>query len=457
MKFLSLGGGKFIGANSHYLEIDDMGLILDAGLDPHTEGYASLPNFTAIKDKIIDAVFVSHCHHDHIGALPLAIKNFPHARVYMSYVSSFLYTTLLHNAVTVMNILKNEKNIEEYPLYSHDDVDIISFIVQGMKFEKEFKLYGHNNPQHGIDCSWHHAGHTLGAGGLYVSGKQGRVFFTGDVCASNQFLIEGARYPKKLVDVLIAECTMGANEESDHIKRKNEIGQFTNILNETFDKRGSVLIPAFALGKTQEMLWLVDHLKKKKHIPDVDIYVSGLGRAVARIYDLTAEHAFRINDDFYFDDMEFTVIDSRDLLKEGLWVKRPSVIIASSGMMNENTPSYWLAYKMMRESRHTICFVGYTSADSPARIVLESKLNVKMVMPGITEPIDRNCRVERVHFSGHSSRKEIVQMIGEINPAKLVLVHAGSEEALAWTVETVRENQPKIEIVCPDVGVEYDI
>lgn len=456
MKFASLGGGKLIGANSHYLEIDDTGLILDAGLDPHTEGYESLPKFDAIKDKIIDAVFVSHCHHDHIGALPLAIKNFPHARVYMSYVSSFLYTTLLHNAVTVMNNLKHEKNIEEYPLYSHDDVDIISFIVQGMKFEKEFKLYGHNNTQHGIDCSWHHAGHTLGAGGLYIHGRQGRVFFTGDVCASNQFLIEGARYPKKPVDVLIAECTMGANDDSDKVKRKNEINKFTKILNETFDKRGSVLIPAFALGKTQEMLWLVNHLKQRKHIPDVDIYVSGLGRAVARIYDLTIEHACRIDDDFYFDDMEFSVIDSRDLLKEGLWIKRPSVIIASSGMMNENTPSYWLAYKMMREERHTICFVGYTSADSPSRLVLESKRHAKLTMPGL-EPVNRNCRIERVHFSGHSTRSEIVQMIHTINPSKLVLVHAGNETALEWTMERVKEQNSNLEIICPEVGVEYDL
>ncbi|MBL7961212.1 MBL fold metallo-hydrolase [bacterium] len=457
MKFLSIGGGKFIGANSHYLEIDGMGLLLDTGLDPHLDGIGSMPRFDLIQNKIVDAVFVSHCHHDHVGSLPLAIRNFPHARVYMSYVSSFLYTTLLHNAVSVMNILKHEKNISEYPLYTHDDVDIISFIIQGMKLEKEFKLFGHNNPQHGIVCTWHHAGHTLGAGSLYIHAKQGSVFFTGDICASNQFLIQGAHYPKKPVDVLIAECTMGANEETETIKRKNEISKFTIILNETFDKRGSVLIPAFALGKTQEMLWLVNNLKKKKLIPHVDIFVSGLGRAVSRIYDLTIEHACRIDDDFFFDDMEFSVIDSRDLLREGLWVKRPSVIIASSGMMMENTPSYWLAFKMMREARHTICFVGYTSEDSPSRVVLESKRNSKITMPGIQESVDRNCRVERIHFSGHSNRTEIVNMIQTINPSKLVLVHAGSVEALAWTVEKVRDTHPKMEIICPEVGVEYEM
>ncbi|MBL7962004.1 hypothetical protein JNL27_17360, partial [bacterium] len=259
------------------------------------------------------------------------------------------------------------------------------------------------------------------------------------------------------VDVLIAECTMGANEETETIKRKNETSKFTKILNETFDKRGSVLIPAFALGKTQEMLWLVNNLKKKKLIPDVDIFVSGLGRAVSRIYDLTIEHACRIDDDFFFDDMEFSVIDSRDLLKEGLWVKRSSVIIASSGMMMENTPSYWLAFKMMREVRHTICFVGYTSEDSPSRVILESKRNSKITMQGIQESVDRNCRVERIHFSGHSNRTEIVNMIRTINPMKLVLVHAGSEEALAWTVEKVCETHPKMDIICPEVGVEYEM
>ncbi len=457
MKFQSIGGGRGIGANSHFIEVDKIGLLLDTGMDPRHYGYSSLPKFDLIQNKIVDAILVSHCHLDHVGALPVAVRNFPHARIFMSYASSFLYSTMLHNAVTVMNILKLEKNIKEYPLYSHDDIDMISFIIQGMKFEKKFRLYGHGNSHTGIDCTWYPAGHTLGAGGLYIEARHGRVFFTGDTSASNQFLIRGAAYPAKPVDILIAESTLGSHEEMEQVKRKNEVQKLTKIINETFNKRGSVLIPAFALGKTQEMIRLIYSLKKKNLIPDADIYVSGLGRAIARIYDVTIEHAHRVDEEFYFDDIEFQVIDSRDILREGNWLKRPSLIIASSGMMLENTPSYWLAYRMMHETRHTICFVGYASPDSPARIVANSLKSEKIWLPGLTEPVLRNCRVEKLQFSGHSNRNEILEMIKAIHPSKLVLVHGGNEESVNWMSEQVGEWNSKIEIIKPEVGQEYDL
>jgi Cft2 family RNA processing exonuclease len=452
IKFQSIGGGKSIGANCHYVEIDNIGLLLDAGINPHDHGFASLPQFEIVRNRIIDAILISHCHLDHAGALPIAVKNFPHARIFMSYVSSFLYSTMLHNAVTVMNILKLEKHIDEYPLYSHDDIDMISFIVQGMKFEKKFKLYGHENSQIGIDCTWYPAGHTLGAAGLSIEGKHGSIFFTGDTSMSNQFLLRGADYPKRPVDILISECTLGSNEEIEHIKRKNEVQKLIKIVNETFNKGGSVLIPAFALGKTQEILWLIDHLKKRKSIPEMDVYISGLGRAIARIYDLTKEYAHRMDEDFNFDDTDYHVIDSQDILSEGNWVKRPSIIIASSGMMLENTPSYWLAYSMMRHARHTICFVGYTSPDSPARTVSDSLKEQSIKLPGLLEGVPRNCRLEKLQFTGHSNRLQILEMIKAINPAKVVLVHGGNEESLTWTTQQIQEWDNHIEIIAPEIG-----
>lgn len=457
MKFQSIGGGKHIGANCHFLQLDRIGMLLDAGMHPVRYGHESLPSFDFVRDHLIDAILVTHCHLDHIGALPMAIKNFPHSRIFMTYASSFLYSTLLHNTVTVMRLLKEEKDILEYPLYSHEDVDLVSYIVQGMKFEKSFKIYGHDNSQVGIEGKWYPAGHTLGAGGLYLHAREGRVFYTGDTSASNQFLIRGAVNPKDPVDILISECTLGANEEAESIKRKQEVQTLIKILNETFNKKGTVLIPAFALGKTQEMLWLVNNLKQRKLIPDVDIYVSGMGRAIARIYDLTIEYSHRVDDQYFFDDVEFSVIDQQDTLSHGLWLKRPSVIIASSGMMHENTPSYWLAYKMMREPQHTICFVGYTSPDSAAHVVAHSKKHESIVLPGLSESVPRHCRIERVHFSGHSTRQEVLKTIQNINPKKLILVHGGNDAALEWMNKQVTDWNNKIEVMTPEIGQTIEL
>lgn len=455
MIFQSLGGAKLIGANSHFLNIDDIGILLDTGLDPRVDGQGSLPGHDSLIGRMIDALFVSHCHLDHLGALPPTIKRFPHARVFMSYVSSFLYTTMLHNTVNVMEHLRLEKSIDEYPLYSHEDVDLISFIVQGMKFFKAFRVFGHHNPDRGIECAWYPAGHTLGAGGLYINAKEGRVFYTGDTCARDQFLIKGADYPDDPVDILITENTLGHEKQS--FKRRSEVQRLTRILNETFESKGSVLIPAFALGKTQEMLWLINDLKKKKTIPDVSVFVSGLGRAVARIYDLTVEHANRLHENFFFDETEFTVLDSRDLMREGPWLKRPSVILASSGMMLENTPSYFLACRMMREARHTICFAGYVSPDSPANVVKHSVQGGETILPGLDDRLHRQCRIEQVHFTGHSTRHDILGMIKQLFPKKIVLVHNGSEEAAWWMKSQISEWDPAIEVIVPEIGVSYDL
>lgn len=455
MKFLSIGGGKAIGANCHFLEIDRTGIILDAGIDPHHEGQQSLPSLDLIRDRLVDALFVSHGHHDHLGALPVVLKRFPHARVFLTYPSSYLYTTMLHNTVTVMTALRLEKNIPEYPLYTHEDVDMISYIIQGMKFHKDFRVFGHDNSQEGLRCRWLPAGHTLGAGGLYIASREGRLFYTGDTSATDQFLIRGAEYPREPVDILIMECTMAGNAEAEHVRRKNEVRKLARIIEETADRRGCVLIPAFALGKTQEMLWLVHQMKQKKQIPSVDLYVSGLGRAVSRIYDLSAEYSHRVDETVFFDDMEFDVMESREADRAGWWFKRPSVIIASSGMMMENTPSYRLARRMLGDERHTICFVGYTSPDAPARRIYDSKPGEELTC--YPEPIRRACRIERLQFSGHSDRQDLLRMVRDLHPKKIVMVHSGSDEALTWMRTAIQEWNPTVEVILPEVGTEYHL
>jgi Cft2 family RNA processing exonuclease len=448
VEFLSIGGGKLIGANSHYLCIDDIHVLLDTGIHPREEGYASLPSFDLLGDRSMDALFISHCHHDHLGALPLSIRNHPHARVFMTYASSYLYAIMLHNTVTVMNLLREEKGIREYPLFTHDDVDVIDYVVQGMKFNRSFPVYGHEQKVHALECRWLPAGHTLGAGGLLLKGREGTVFYTGDTCTRSQFLIRGAKYPDERVDVLLMECTLGGRDET--ARRKSEVDRLARIISDTSDRGGSVLIPAFALGKTQEMLWLVHRLKTRRQIPPVDVYVTGLGRMITRMYDLTVEWGHRVDEDFLFENVEYAVMDTRKLEERGLWLKRPSVIIASSGMMMENTPSYVLARRMIPEERHTICFVGYISPDSPSGVLSESQLGDPVGIYG--EPLTRLCRIEKLAFSGHSSREDLAQLVRNLRPLKVILLHGGSEQALEWMTNKIHQIDYRMDVLSPSVG-----
>src|SRR5579884_4516796 len=112
-------------------------LLMDAGTHPKREGRASMPMLGLIKDEDVDAVAISHCHHDHVGSLPVALRYFPRAHVMMSELSYFLIERVLHNSVNVMTRQRDEAGIREYPLYSHDEVDEIAALFQGLKYNRE--------------------------------------------------------------------------------------------------------------------------------------------------------------------------------------------------------------------------------------------------------------------------------------------------------------------------------
>ncbi len=131
MKIINLNPDTDIGASAWFLDLEGHRLLMDAGMHPKCEGRAGLPLFNAIRDEELDAIAISHCHHDHVGTLPVALRHFPKAHVLMSELSYFLVERVLHNSVNVMTRQRDELGIKEYPLYSHDEVDDIAPLFQG--------------------------------------------------------------------------------------------------------------------------------------------------------------------------------------------------------------------------------------------------------------------------------------------------------------------------------------
>src|SRR6266542_3676678 len=121
MRIINLNPDTDIGASAWFVDLEGHRLLMDAGMHPKREGREGLPSFKFIQNEEVDAIAISHCHHDHVGALPVALRYFPKALTLMTELSYFIVERVLHNSVNVMTRQRDELGIREYPLYTHDE------------------------------------------------------------------------------------------------------------------------------------------------------------------------------------------------------------------------------------------------------------------------------------------------------------------------------------------------
>src|SRR5437660_8711446 len=134
VRIINLNPDTDIGASSWFVDLEGHRLLMDAGIHPKREGREALPMFGVVRDEEVDAIAISHCHHDHVGSLPVAVRHFPQAHVLMTELSYFLVERVLHNSVNVMIRQRDECGISEYPLYTHDEEDEMVNLFQGFKY-----------------------------------------------------------------------------------------------------------------------------------------------------------------------------------------------------------------------------------------------------------------------------------------------------------------------------------
>src|SRR6185369_21880 len=211
----------------------------------------------------LDAIAISHCHHDHVGSLPVALRHFPQAHVLMSELSYFLVERVLHNSVNVMTRQRDELGIQEYPLFSHDEVDEIEPRFQGFKYNREIDWAAFHKTRAGFlspTLEFCDAGHALGSAGVVVRGQKETLFYTGDVCFHDQTILKAARFEDIKADVLVMETTRGSRALPPGFTRQGEIERLTQAIEAALERQGCILIPTFALGRTQEILALLSLL-----------------------------------------------------------------------------------------------------------------------------------------------------------------------------------------------------
>ncbi len=447
--FTNLSGASEIGSNSYLLDLDGSRFVLDAGMHPKKEGNEAKPRIELIGAADPDAIFVTHAHLDHIGTLPLFQDEYPGAEVIMTSGTAEIGAAMLHNSVNVMTAKRLQEGIFEYPFFTHGELDRAARAWMPRPYNEPFRT-GRNGE---VLATLHDAGHILGSCGVQLETSSGvTLFYTGDVQFENQTLIAGADFPREGVDILIMECTHGLTERAADYTRQKELARLARTIREVLDGGGAVLIPVFALGKSQELLCEIGRFKEKGLIPDAPVYFGGLGAKITQVYDKLADDTPRLKPGYRLKEH----VETLGLPQQGkapLTATPGNIYLVSSGMMNEHTLSNNLAAQILTHPADAILFVGYSDPDSPAG-------HLKATQPGeLVRLRDKGgqaypllCRTESFDFSGHATRDALVNYACQLAPSTILLVH-GDPEAQEWMQETLRKRLPDTRIILPPPGI----
>ena len=458
MKFINLTRRTEIGANSYYLEIGRYRLLLDCGMHPKNTGEEALPFFNVIADREIEAIIISHAHQDHIGTLPLAMRRFSDAHVFMTETTAEVGSVLLHNSVNVMTRQREEIGEMSYPLFTHRETDRASERWRWCPLRQRISIAGERAPQHEKDAltfEFFDAGHVLGSTGLILRAEGRTVFYTGDVNFDDQTIMEAAVFPEQKIDVLIIECTRGDHAKPEGWTRAGEEKRLAEALGAAFERDACVLIPVFALGKTQEILAMLHKFRRQRLLPEFPIYIGGLSSKFTDIYDrrthttrrqwpglkLMREVApFILNDE--------TVRDTP--------VRGGRVYVLSSGMMIPKTLSNVFVRRIIGDPQHSIFFVGYANPESPAGLLRDAGQGGDLVLDADKPPQRIRCNIEQFQFSAHATRESLAAYAKKISPKKILLVH-GDPAAVEWMRATLSNTLPGSEVIVPTPGVEIEL
>lgn len=441
-----------IGANSYLLEIDGHNLVLDTGMHPKLEGWEATPLLNVTKNKKIDAIFITHAHLDHIGSLPLFHRAHPEANIFMSEPTSYLADPLLHNSVNIMK--KKISSFKGYPLFTHGEVDVMQKEWLACSLEKSLSLQGEpiiEGKNDKVKFKMFDAGHILGAVGLHFESSKGTFFYTGDVNFQDQDITSAASFPEDNIDTLLIETTRGATAEADPYSRSSELKRLAQHINTVFDRGGTVLIPVFALGKTQETLTALYHMIQAGIIPSCPIYIGGLSWKLSSLYDELASRYPRLLPHLdLLEDIKPRLVNGKTVRQ--LRPQRGQIYLLSSGMMNHHTLSNIVGQRFLAEPRHGIFFIGYTDPQSPAGQLRKAFLEkLPVVLDPVTGPQSINCEIDYFDLTAHAQRDDLLDYILKVNPRHVLLVH-GDQPALDWFQAKIKEARPQMKVTLPRPG-----
>ncbi|MCG8526709.1 MAG: MBL fold metallo-hydrolase [Opitutales bacterium] len=452
MNFTDLNKSGGIGSNSSLIELGNFKFLVDSGLHPKEVGKGAVPQLELLDGVDLDFIVLTHCHLDHLGSLPIVMKRYPDVPVFMSLPSRVLAPRMLRNSVNVMKRQRKEQGIPEYPLFTFSDVDHISARFHPLRFEQpEVITKGADE----LVITLYPSGHVAGAASMLVEHADETVYFTGDLLFDDLQTLPGARIPDMKVDVLVTETTRGLTQRAQDSERDQEWERLFAGVTRTIEQGGTCLLPVFALGRMQEVLAVFADAQKRGKIPRCPIFSAGLGMDIVDYFDQISRETGLIR--FRKKVLKQLRVESPRIPQNPGFDKLPKgIYVVSSGMMVEKTPSYSLASCLLHSDLNSVYFVGYCDPDTPGGKLKACTKGEKFWFDVYDLETELHAEVDSFDLSGHADREEILDLVAEFEPQKVVLTH-GDPEARRWFAEKIAEESLAPNVIDPEPCVKTPV
>lgn len=425
MRLTFLGATNTVTGSKFFLQIGTKKILVDCGLfqglkDLRVRNWAKFP----VDPKQIDSVILTHAHIDHTGYLPLLVKNGFTGKVYCSQATKDLCAVLLPDS----GFLQEEeakfankhgftKHKPAVPLYTREDAERSLTHFRAVEFRQNLKL------DEETYMSLIPAGHILGASFIQFKHYNSTLLFSGDLGRP----LDPILHPPAVMqaaDYLILESTYGNRLH----KKVNPLDELSDIINRTVQRGGSIIIPAFAVGRAQHLLYFMYKLKMADRIPNIPIYLDSPMAKDAT--DIFRKHAdlHRLNSELSLKVCEVaTYINTREESQALDQVTSPKIIISASGMLEGGRVLHHIR-AFAPDAKNTIVFTGYQAAGTRGADMTNGKQQIKV----FGETIAINAEIQVLsNMSAHADYEEILQWLSHFNhhPRKVFITHGEPEAA----------------------------
>ena len=458
MKITFCGGAMSVTGANYLLEYDGLKVLVDCGLFQGFK-YAEELNYQkfSYNPAEIDYVFITHSHTDHIGRLPKLYKDGFRGKIYMvEPTRELMYRALPDNWSRMVEEAKNDGHD---PLYNQDDIEHLMKLVEGVFYHNKIKLINQGQGGGDLIAEFFDAGHILGSGivcfQFVEAGGAKKIYFTGDLGNSPSLLLPDKEFVND-ADYLVVESAYGNRVHEDRAKRASILREVVRYI---IKNKGTLMIPSFAIERTQEILFEFHKLFKTEKIFSVPVFVdSPLANKMTEVYaqfeNYLKKEAREVGKNiFNFPGLrETSTVEESKSIND---IPAPKIIIAGSGMSNGGRILHH-ERRYLSDPHSAIVFVGYQVAGSLGRKILDGQSEVTI----FGESVSVRCLVQGIGaYSAHADQPALVEWVrrgNESGKLKKVFVVQGEEESAKGLVEII-QNEVKVEAIAPNSGDDFEL